>query len=247
MERTVDVRGVTMKFSAPDEMIDSQLRPDEQGRCKFESLERETFDFLDQHLRDDDVFCNVGANFGIYVVYAALRRQLRKVIALEPEALNFAELCRNIQLNGIQRVSALCIGASDRDSFENYHLRAFVPGNHSGRTSRYLGGEGINAPSASNPFLEGYSQKIHLMPLDDLMLAARLPFLNVLLMDIDGGEINAVAGMSTTLRERSLRAAVIETGRGDDSAPIHRQMSANGFRCVRPKAGGRMNEFFVRD
>src|SRR5262245_45216455 len=46
----------------------------------------------------DDVLFDIGANVGMYSIWAAATRRCR-VIAFEPEALNYALLNRNIEAN----------------------------------------------------------------------------------------------------------------------------------------------------
>ena len=66
----------------------------------FDTEEPETIGWLDT-LAADDILWDVGANVGMYSIYAARFRRC-KVIAFEPESQNFAVLVRNISLNGLQ-------------------------------------------------------------------------------------------------------------------------------------------------
>src|SRR5690349_18823938 len=57
----------------------------------------------------DDVFVDVGANVGMYSIWAAKTRKTR-VFAFEPEAQNYSLLNRNIVLNDLSdRVRAYCL------------------------------------------------------------------------------------------------------------------------------------------
>ena len=58
-------------------------------------------DWLDKTLHDGDVFFDVGANVGIYSLYAALRNPKTKVYAFEPEYSNLHQLKQNILLNSL--------------------------------------------------------------------------------------------------------------------------------------------------
>lgn len=80
--------------------------------CTLEVTEPETIAWLDA-IPSEDTLWDIGANMGIFSLYAAIIRQLR-VFSFEPEATNYALLCRNIQLNDLSnRVTALCCGLSN--------------------------------------------------------------------------------------------------------------------------------------
>ena len=63
--------------------------------------------------KPNDILVDVGANVGMYTVWAAATRGAR-VFAFEPEAQNYALLNRNILFNDLQRatVKAYCMAAS---------------------------------------------------------------------------------------------------------------------------------------
>ena len=57
--------------------------------------------FLLHCLRPGDVFVDVGANVGLYSIYAAKKKNLQ-VIAFEPSVFNLELLARNLFLNDLQ-------------------------------------------------------------------------------------------------------------------------------------------------
>jgi len=62
-------------------------------------------------------FIDVGANVGMYTIWAAKRNSVR-VLAFEPEAQNYALLNRNIYLNSLEeRVAAYCLALGSLDGF----------------------------------------------------------------------------------------------------------------------------------
>jgi len=73
-------------------------------------------------LSQNSILIDVGANVGMYSIWAASMRGAR-VFAFEPEAENYALLNRNIHLNRLEdRVSAYCMGLLDFDGFSVLHL-----------------------------------------------------------------------------------------------------------------------------
>lgn len=61
--------------------------------------EPHTFVLLDQHLRADKVFVDIGAWVGPLALYACTKPDVR-VVALEPDTVALARLRRNLALNG---------------------------------------------------------------------------------------------------------------------------------------------------
>jgi FkbM family methyltransferase len=73
--------------------------------------EPETVRWIDS--LEPGVLWDVGANVGVYSLYAAARGH--RVVAFEPAAATYAALCKNIELNGIaDRIAAYCMALGDR-------------------------------------------------------------------------------------------------------------------------------------
>ncbi len=82
--------------------------------------EPETLRWLNS-LPANEVLWDIGANNGLYTIYAAKALGLR-VLAFEPSASTYAVLTRNIELNGLGgRVDAYCLAFDDHSHLE--HLR----------------------------------------------------------------------------------------------------------------------------
>ena len=80
-----------------------------------------TLDWIDTFSRDD-ILWDVGANVGVYSLYAAVVRGTQ-VFAFEPEAANYRVLNENIRVNNVvDRVKAYCIAVSDKHGFDHLSL-----------------------------------------------------------------------------------------------------------------------------
>ena len=53
-------------------------------------------DWMDENLQEGDVFFDIGANVGVYSIYAAKRSPKAMVYAFEPEYSNLHQLKLNI-------------------------------------------------------------------------------------------------------------------------------------------------------
>jgi len=170
------------------------------------------------------VLVDVGANVGMYTVWAAATRQTR-VFAFEPEAQNFALLNRNIVLNGIgDRVRAWCLALSDHTGPGELHLSEFM-----------LGGSCHSLDERVDHLLRprrpAYTQGSYATTLDDLVAAGRVPVPDHVKIDVDGFEPRVIAGAMTTLRGPGVRSLLIEVNQNlPDHMSMVRELNALGFR-----------------
>ena len=79
----------------------------------FSEKEPETLSWIDGMTRKS-IFWDVGANMGLYSIYAAKRRNLR-VFSFEPSIFNLELLGRNISLNALsQKITIVPVALSDQ-------------------------------------------------------------------------------------------------------------------------------------
>ena len=105
-EQEVSSRGVSLRFTIPNRI--------NRFRAKsFATKEPETLDWIDQ-LPQGCTLWDIGANVGLYSIYAAKKRECR-VVAFEPSVFNLELLARNLFINGLQeRVSLVPLALSDK-------------------------------------------------------------------------------------------------------------------------------------
>ena len=95
----------------------------------FNDKEPEMLDWLDENLQEGDIFFDVGANVGIYSIYAALRKPKARVYAFEPEYSNLHQLKMNIINNDLlNNVIPFAIAISDQTGVSYLHIQDFTPG-----------------------------------------------------------------------------------------------------------------------
>ena len=90
--------GMKLRFSAPNLLCDWRAK-------SFSTKEPETLEWIES-IPEGGVLWDVGANVGLYAVYAAKKRNCR-VWAFEPSVFNLELLARNIVLNGLTNL--VCI------------------------------------------------------------------------------------------------------------------------------------------
>lgn len=174
--------------------------------------------------RAEDVLVDVGANVGMYTVWAAKTRGVR-VFAFEPESQNYGLLNRNLMLNGLgSQVKAYCLALSDAAGFSELHLASLEAG-----TSCHQLGEKVDFNH--RPAQPKFSQGCQSARLDDLVRDGVVPPPQHVKIDVDGFEPKVIAGAQQVLRASGTRSLLIEVNQNlPDHMQMVRELNALGFR-----------------
>jgi FkbM family methyltransferase len=164
--------------------------------------EPETIEWIDS-FAEGDVFWDIGANVGIYSLYAAAKRNVH-VVAFEPAAGNYYLLNRNVELNGFaDRVEAYCVALSDETSARALNMQMTALG---GALSSF--GEPVD--NFGKRFTPGFRQGMIGYAVDSFIVAFHLPFPNHIKIDVDGIEDRIIAGAAKTLADPRMKSLSIE-------------------------------------
>ena len=186
----------------------------------FHTEEPETVRWLDS-LGPNDCLWDVGANVGLYSIYAARFRKCR-VYAFEPESQNFALLVENIDLNRVgENCHPACLAISEKSGLGNLLVRYVTKG---GAYNLFTPTEPVAGPNGDLPeSIQAVTQgrkeapAIHQMvagiSLDDLLFEHKLVPPSHLKIDVDGIEPSIIAGASRLLDHPGLRTILIELNR----------------------------------
>jgi len=145
--------------------------------------------FLLHFLRRNEAFADVGANAGTFSVLAGGVVGAR-VTAVEPIALAYGRLVRNLGLNGLHDVSALNVAAGAESSEARFTADL----------------DAVNRALGSNEFYDGATVVVPVRPLDEIL--ANTP--TMMKIDVEGFEDAVVRGAARTLADHRLRAFIIE-------------------------------------
>lgn len=202
----VEHRGTRMVFATPTAFTKWRVE-------SIYSKEPCTLEWI-ASFNSDDVMIDVGANVGMYSIWAAATRRVR-VFAFEPEAQNYAVLNRNILANGLQKlVKAYCMGLSDRQEFTALHMADLRIGG-----SNHSVGEALDFKL--EPLNATFEQGCICYRLDDLMSDKSIPIPNHIKIDVDGLEHKVVIGSRATLANPAVKSLLIETNL---NLELHRAM-----------------------
>jgi FkbM family methyltransferase len=173
--------------------------------------------FLLSELRQGDVVLDVGANIGLHALTAAKRLQemsAGRVIAFEPAADCLAKLRAAADDNGLQ-VDVVPSALGER----RHHaaLRADSRYDEADAGVRSLYGDGAVV------------QEVPVIPLDDWAREHALERLDVVKLDIEGGEVSALSGAARTLKRLRPRALLVEDKRRESSARLYAVLDELGY------------------
>jgi FkbM family methyltransferase len=208
LTRACDVRGAWRYAPILNRLFTAQkttIRLPAVGLCTLDLEDEDQrliywagLDRADRHImrlvRDllprDGVFLDIGANIGIHTLAAA--RHLNpgggKVVAFEPHPENHKVLLNNLEQNGLTNVRAERVGLADARK-----TLAVCGSPQSGNWS-----------VASTGTLRF---DVDLLPLDEYLQQHPLERIDVIKMDIEGSEVCALTGATSTLRR--YRPAII--------------------------------------
>ena len=166
----------------------------------FETKEPETLDWI-RSFEDGDNFLDIGANIGIYSLYAAYKGI--NVIAVEPDALNYALLNLNIRVNNFgNKIMPYCIAIHDVTRFSRFNISDHQWGGACNSFDNNLDYKG----DEYNPI---HTQGIFGTSLDSLLKSLNL-VPNHLKIDVDGNEYLTLLGAEEFLLNKSLKSILIE-------------------------------------
>jgi FkbM family methyltransferase len=153
------------------------------------SFEPNEFAFVDRVLKPGMVFIDVGANDGYYTLFAARRVGPNgKVIAVEPSSRERAHLQRNLGRNGLDNVQVVAAALGAEAGFVDLHL---AHGVHAGHNT--LG------DFAHDDVVRASSERVPLDTLDAVVARQGLSRVDMVKIDVEGGEAGVVAGARKVL------------------------------------------------
>jgi len=221
MIRTTSHNGLTLSMEVTTGFERHRLE-------SFFTKEPETIRWIDELMQPGDTFFDVGANVGVFTLYATLRhRGGLHVRAFEPAYHNYYRLCRNLSLNRAQNSLAYCLALGDKESSATLHLVS----NDSGSASHAFAA-GVSQREGARTVFEQGSVTI---ALDTLIASYGFPLPQHIKIDIDGYEEGFINGATETLGNREVRSVLIEvTDSGGSKERITEALRRAGFGAEHP-------------
>jgi FkbM family methyltransferase len=171
---------------------------------RFDTLlekEPETIAWIDG-FKSGETLWDIGANVGIYSIYAALRGI--KVIAFEPHFANYFQLCVNIMLNNLQdRVMPMCLAFADKKAVDTINLASIDFGTSMSSFGSDLDFRGQAYQPVFRQGMVGYD-------IDSFIKDFKVAVPDHLKIDVDGIEMAIVQGATQTLMDPAVKSVSIE-------------------------------------
>jgi len=161
--------------------------------------EKRTTDLIKSELEEGMVVIDIGSNLGYYcLIEAQIVGNQGKVYALEPVPRNFEILSKNIIINGYKNIKSHCLAVSDKSGIADLFLTG---------ASNWGSMIDLNSKNTSNYMKSKMTQlnqgviKVKAVSIDDFLEKETVHNVNLIRMDIEGHEINAIKGMEKTLKK----------------------------------------------
>lgn len=184
----------------------------------------------------ETLIVDAGANFGAFSLHAAKTAPAARIIALEPVRSTFDRLIGHVKLNGLEhRVSALAVGVAGASGDREIRVGEI------GTYSSFYSGEGRTVETVRTRSLADLLTDIGNPPVVDLMK-----------MDCEGAEMEAILGADDATLRRFRRLAVeYHTFAGFKAEDVFAKLRSAGFRLVRhapdPAYASGLAEFSAAD
>jgi FkbM family methyltransferase len=202
--------------------------------ANFHTQEPETVAWLDDTFHEGDCLYDIGANIGLYTLYALAKTRHAHAVCFEPDAVNYYRLSMNVVANGFgPRAVVFPVALSDSTGLAAFNSSLFV----AGKAENWLspGAELFGPASPPNPWqreprLRTGCPTFHL---DGFL--AQAPFLPApthLKIDVDSVEVAILRGAAHTLRNPQVRHVLVELY-ARELEPARTILAAAGLQHVR--------------
>jgi len=183
-----------------------------------------------ESLPADAVLWDIGANIGLYALFAAMRGL--RVLAFEPSAQSFAAMVRSAEANGLdRRIDAFCLALGEGAAPGVGSIaRLEMASNEAGHSMH---------STASGP--ARFSQAVPAISVDGFIAAFGATPPSHIKLDVDGIEPAILRGAAVTLAQH-VREVLVEI-EGEAAQAIPGDLARLGFAEV---AGGGRNRLFRR-
>ena len=174
---------------------------------EFYTKEPETLEWIDSFEKKENkiIFWDIGANIGIYSIYASLKYPNIEVVSFEPSTSNLRILTRNISINKLEE--KIKVNQFPLSNVENKYLTfkedKFIEG-----VSLHTWGENYNFEGKSFNSVNNY--KIYGTTINYLLNNNILAIPNYIKIDVDGIEHLILRGASKYLKNPNIKSLSIE-------------------------------------
>lgn len=188
---------------------------------RFHEDEPETLEWIDRYIRPGDILWDIGANVGLYSLYAALTANVT-VYAFEPSGLNFTLLVEHIERNGRgEAIKPMCVALGAETKIETLHVGEFAPGHASNAVG--------DARTQFQSFDPVFAQAVPAFRADDFIQIFKLSGPDHIKLDVDGIEGVILSGASKVLKKVKTLIVEVEGENAEAAEAIEKPLLKAGF------------------
>lgn len=201
---------------------------------------------LTEGLAGDDVFVDIGANFGTYAIAAATSHTPpRAVYAFEPAPGPYLALLENIKLNQCEdRCHPIPIGIGNHEGWIEFQIDTL---DASTATSHVIGdAEASHVPTGALWKANPMRLAVPCSSIDVLVATGVMEAPTVVKIDVEGFETEVIKGMSATLGSIRRMAVEVHPDRladGTDAGGFVHSIEKAGFRVADSVKKGRQHHY----
>lgn len=193
----IDISKKKTYFYAPNKLIKWRIET-------LYSKEPDTLEWIN-NFKKHSIFWDIGANIGLYSIYAAQNFTNLEIVSFEPSTNNTRVLSKNISKNNLENVIKIypCALSNVKNTFFDMNESSTIEGsahNSFGKSIDQYGKE----------FNPENRYKIFGTTIDQLIEDEILSVPNYIKIDVDGFEHNILDGAKKCLRSTNLKSILIE-------------------------------------
>ena len=220
----------------------SFFTPNELIRWRVDTIldkEPETIQWINT-FNNNCIFWDIGANIGLYSIYAAKNKKNIKVYSFEPSTSNLRTLSRNISINKLQnKIFIIPFALSNlKNKILQLKEKQFIEGGA-------LNAFGVNYDFSGKNFFFENSYNTFGTSLDNLIEKKILNIPNYIKIDVDGIEELILIGSKNVLSNKKIKSILIEINDKFKSQKIKilRIMKKNNFKLISKSR----NDFYYKN
>ncbi len=185
-----------------------------------------------------DIVFDIGANIGLYTLPAALKlRGTGKVIAFEPVPMWFNRLKNNLSLNSIENVFMYNVGLYTKTEEREMSMKNIQGSGMASIATDYK-------DEIPESLLE--KVRVRLVKGDCFVSENKIPLPNLIKIDVEGAELEAIEGLENTIRQADCKSILCEVHpryMKESPTAIDSILTGLGYRIE--KIDERRSEYFI--
>ena len=222
----VKINNKMINFFTPNEIIQYRIGT-------YFSKEPETLEWIDNFIeKENSIFWDIGANIGLYSIYAATKHNKLKIFAFEPSTNNLAILTRNIHINDLSE--SITVNQFPLTNKNNVFMMM--------RENEFNEGGGFHMYGKKTTFddKEFFGQnnyKIYGTSIDYLLENKILEVPDYIKIDVDGIEHFILQGAQKFLADKKIKSISIELNERFDTQikEVLKILQNNNFKFIHKK------------